>query len=130
MKNHRARVAFSLTAFAMLAVAGCNAEKKEFEGLCHLNERAAGAAVLTPAQLDEAMSAWMADNIKSPSVISAIGAINMNRGIERGSSLRGFAKAGGYDGPCPYADKMTADAQARQAAQDAAVAGPAADVTP
>ena len=124
MKHRCRRLVVLFTVLA--AAAGCSGAKQEYEGLCHLHERAAGPAVVTPAQQSEAMSAWIAENIKNTDVQRAIMAMGMERSSKRGDLLRSFAHDAGYDGPCPYADKMKADGLAQQAAGEAAAAAEAA----
>lgn len=121
--KHLGFIVVALAVFASLA--GCNSAKGEYESLCHLHERA-GATNDTPAAQQQAMSEWLGANIKNAEVQSAIRTMGILRSVERGESLRAFAREGGYDGPCPYADKMTADGLAAAAAHEAAVAAEAA----
>jgi len=113
-------------ALALGAVVGCGRLARDFEDICHAEERAGVGAVSDPAEKAHRIATWIAGRLRTKDAKRSMGALAAVPCEAKAGILREMAREAGYHGPCPmadYSDRQCArTGPPRAAARDAAPA--------
>lgn len=91
-------------ALLLLGGLGCGNAAKDFENICHAEERSGAASIADPAQRAMHVAGWLTDNVQSSDAKAFMSAIASASPESRGELLRQAASEAGYTGDCPMAD--------------------------
>ena len=92
-----------LTSLFVLSL-GCGSAAKDFENICHAEERSGAAALTDPAERAMRTAQWIEQNVSSSDAKAAMEALAHASLDVRGELLREAARESGYTGDCPIAD--------------------------
>jgi hypothetical protein len=88
----------------VLLLAGCGSAAKDFENICHAEERSGAASVTDPSERAMRIAQWIEANLTSSDAREAFAALASAVPEQRGELLRTAARESGYTGECPMAD--------------------------
>ena len=108
------RLAASLI-LVLLFAAGCGRAARDFEDICHAEQRADLAGVTDPAERAMRMAQWIDQRLRTREARRGFQALAAVRCEDKGPILVQAAREAGYTGPCPMVE-----ASARQCEESAA----------
>lgn len=94
----------SWLALLLLGGLGCGDAAKDFENICHAEERSGAASITDPARKAMTVAQWLNDHVTSGDAKAFMSAIASASSESRGELLRQAAREAGYTGDCPMAD--------------------------
>jgi hypothetical protein len=87
----------------LLALCACGGVKKDFDDICHAEERAGVTTEMNPAEKAVTLAKWLQERLRTDEAKRFLGTLATHDPKEKGELLRKAAAEHGV-APCPIAD--------------------------